>query len=150
AARTESWIQEAVQGGSRVLAGGQRDGAFVQPTVLTNTKPGMKVCSEEIFAPVVTVEPYSQPDQALSYINESPYGLQAGIFTNDLRFIETAFETLEVGGLMVNDVPTYRADSMPYGGTKDSGLGREGVRFAIQEFTEPKVLVVNSAGMPQT
>ncbi len=105
----------------------------------------MKVCSEEVFAPVVTVEPYERFEDALAAINDSPYGLQAGVFTNDARAIFRAFETLDVGGLIVNDVPTYRADVMPYGGTKDSGMGREGVRFAIQEMTEPRVLVLNRA-----
>ena len=146
AERAEAWIQEAVRGGAQLLAGGERDGAFLQPTVLTRTKPEMRVCAEEVFAPVVTLEPYDRLEDALAAINNSPYGLQAGVFTNDQRSILRAFDTLEVGGVIVNDVPTYRADPMPYGGTKDSGLGREGVRFAIQEFTEPRVLVVNSAG----
>jgi len=143
AERTAAWVREAVRNGAQVLAGGERDGAFFQPTVLTNTKPEMKVCCEEIFAPVVTLEPYEQIEEALEAINDSPYGLQAGLFTNDQRIIHHAFESLEVGGLMVNDVPTYRADPMPYGGTKDSGIGREGVRYAIQELTEPRVLVMN-------
>ena len=145
AERTAAWLREAVSGGAKILAGGQRDGAFFQPTVLTNTKPEMKVCCEEVFAPVVTLEPFEQIEEALEAINDSPYGLQAGLFTNDQRIIHHAFESLEVGGLMVNDVPTYRADPMPYGGTKDSGIGREGVRYAIQELTEPRVLVMNSA-----
>ena len=143
AERTAAWLREAVSGGAKILAGGQRDGAFFQPTVLTNTKPEMKVCCEEVFAPVVTLEPFEQIEEALEAINDSPYGLQAGLFTNDQRIIHHAFESLEVGGLMVNDVPTYRADPMPYGGTKDSGIGREGVRYAIQELTEPRVLVMN-------
>jgi len=146
AERAGAWIQEAVRGGAQLLAGGERDGAFVQPTVLTRTKPKMRVCAEEVFAPVVTLEPYDRIEEALAAINNSPYGLQAGVFTNDHRAILRAFDTLQVGGVIVNDVPTYRADPMPYGGTKDSGLGREGVRFAIQEFTEPRVLAVNSAG----
>jgi len=143
AERAEGWVRQAVQGGARLLAGGQRDGAFLQPTVLTHTQPEMKVCCEEVFAPIVTLEPYDSLDQALATINNSPYGLQAGLFTNHAPAIFGAFETLEVGGIIVNDVPTYRADTMPYGGMKDSGLGREGVRFAIQEFTESKVLVMN-------
>lgn len=143
AERAEGWVREAVRGGAQLLAGGGRDGAFLQPTVLTQTKPEMKVCCEEVFAPVVTLEPYDRLEEALAAINRSPYGLQAGLFTHDARAIFGAFETLEVGGIIVNDVPTYRADPMPYGGTKDSGLGREGVRFAIQELTEPRVLVIN-------
>ena len=138
-------MREAVRSGAKILAGGERDGPFFQPTVLTNTKPEMKVCCEEVFAPVVTLEPYEQIEEALEAINDSPYGLQAGLFTNDQRIIHNAFESLDVGGLMVNDVPTYRADPMPYGGTKDSGIGREGVRYAIQELTEPRVLVMNPA-----
>jgi acyl-CoA reductase-like NAD-dependent aldehyde dehydrogenase len=144
AERTERWVREAVQGGANVLAGGEREGAFFQPTVLTHTQPEMKVCCEEVFAPVVSVEPYDCVDDALASMNGSPYGLQAGLFTNDQRIIQTAFDELQVGGLIVNDVPTYRADSMPYGGAKDSGIGREGVRYAIQELTEPRVLVLHS------
>jgi glyceraldehyde-3-phosphate dehydrogenase (NADP+) len=145
AERTEAWVREAISGGAKLLAGGQRDGAFFEPTVLTNTKAEMKVCREEVFGPVVTVEPFDQLEQALAAINDSPYGLQAGLFTHDSRAIQYAFETLEVGGLLVNEVPTWRADPMPYGGSKDSGLGREGVRYAIEEMTERRVLVMNSA-----
>ncbi|MBI2819222.1 MAG: aldehyde dehydrogenase family protein [Acidobacteria bacterium] len=144
AGRAEAWVREAVRGGAKLLAGGERDGAFFQPTVLTNTKPEMKVCCEEVFAPVVTVEPYDRIEQALAAINNSPYGLQAGLFTNDQRIIHEAYDSLEVGGLISNDVPTYRADPMPYGGMKDSGIGREGVRYAIEELTEPRVLVMNA------
>jgi glyceraldehyde-3-phosphate dehydrogenase (NADP+) len=146
AERSESWVREAVRAGAQVLAGGERDGAFFQPTVLTHTKPEMKVCREEIFAPVVVVEPYDRLDEALAAINDSPYGLQAGVFTNDQQAIFRAFEELEVGGIVVNDAPTYRADPMPYGGSKDSGIGREGVRYAIHELTEPRVLVLGTAG----
>jgi acyl-CoA reductase-like NAD-dependent aldehyde dehydrogenase len=145
AERTEAWVQDAVRGGAKILAGGQRDGSFVQPTVLTNTKSEMKVCREEVFGPVVVVEFYDQMEQALAAINDSPYGLQAGLFTHDSRAIAQAFEVLEVGGLLVNEVPTWRADPMPYGGAKESGLGREGVRYAIEELTERRVLVMNSA-----
>ncbi|MBI2817840.1 MAG: aldehyde dehydrogenase family protein [Acidobacteria bacterium] len=146
AQRAEGWIQDAVNAGAHLLAGGERDGSFLQPTVLTRTKPEMNVCAEEVFAPVVTLESYDNIEDALARINDSPYGLQAGVFTNDMRAIMQAFEKLEAGGIIVNDVPTYRADPMPYGGTKDSGIGREGVRYAIQEFTEPRVLVVNPSG----
>jgi acyl-CoA reductase-like NAD-dependent aldehyde dehydrogenase len=142
--RAEAWVGEAVRAGAAVLAGGERDGAFFQPAVLTHTNREMKVCSEEVFAPVVTVEPYESADEALAAINDSPYGLQAGLFTNDVRLIQNAYETLEVGGLIINDVPTYRADPMPYGGTKQSGMGREGVRYAIEELTERRVLVMNA------
>ncbi|MBI1955377.1 MAG: aldehyde dehydrogenase family protein [Acidobacteria bacterium] len=143
AQRAEGWIQDAVRGGAKLLLGGQRDGSFLEPAVLTNTKPEMSVCRQEAFAPLVTLEPYDDLPAALLAINNSTYGLQAGIFTNDLQAVFHAFETLDVGGVIVNEVPTYRADPMPYGGRKDSGLGREGVRYAIEEFTERKVLVVN-------
>jgi glyceraldehyde-3-phosphate dehydrogenase (NADP+) len=146
AERAESWIKEAVDGGAKLLIGGQRDGALLQPTVLTGTDPEMKVCRQEVFAPIVALEPYNDLEEALWQINDSPYGLQAGIFTCDVNAIFHAFERLDVGGVMVNEVPTYRADPMPYGGLKDSGVGREGVRYAIEEMTERKVLLFNLTG----
>jgi glyceraldehyde-3-phosphate dehydrogenase (NADP+) len=115
----------------------------VEPTVLTGTKPDMKVNCQEIFGPVVTVEPYGEFDEALRQINSSAYGLQAGIFTRDAKLMFQAFEELEVGGLLAGDVPTFRIDHMPYGGVKDSGIGREGLRYAIEEMTEPKLMVMN-------
>jgi acyl-CoA reductase-like NAD-dependent aldehyde dehydrogenase len=143
AVRASDWIQEAVRGGARLLCGGQRRGPLLEPTVLTGTRPEMKVNCQEIFAPVVTVEPYDDFNQALRQINNSPYGLQAGLFTRDAKLIFTAYEELEVGGLIAGDVPAFRIDHMPYGGVKDSGLGREGLRYAIEEMTEPKLLVMN-------
>jgi acyl-CoA reductase-like NAD-dependent aldehyde dehydrogenase len=143
AVRASDWIQEAVRGGARLLCGGQRRGPVLEPTVLTGTRPEMKVNCQEIFAPVVTVEPYDDFDQALKQINNSPYGLQAGLFTRDAKLIFNAYEELEVGGLIAGDVPAFRIDHMPYGGVKDSGLGREGLRYAIDEMTEPKLLVMN-------
>jgi acyl-CoA reductase-like NAD-dependent aldehyde dehydrogenase len=143
AVRASDWIQEAVRGGARILCGGQRRGPTLEPTVLTGTRPEMKVNCQEIFAPVVTVEPYDDFDQALRQINNSPYGLQAGLFTRDAKLIFNAYEELEVGGLVAGDVPAFRIDHMPYGGIKDSGLGREGLRYAIEEMTEPKLLVMN-------
>ena len=143
AVRASDWIQEAVRGGARVLCGGQRLGPVLEPTVLTGTRPEMKVNCQEIFAPVVTVEPYDDFEQALRQINNSPYGLQAGLFTRDAKLIFNAYEELEVGGLVAGDVPAFRIDHMPYGGIKDSGLGREGLRYAIEEMTEPKLLVMN-------
>lgn len=142
AKRAASWIEEAVRGGAQLLCGGQRRGSTLSPAVLTGTTPRMKVNCEEIFAAVVTVEPYRDSEEALKMVNDSPYGLQAGIFTNDARLIFHAYEQLEVGGLIVNDVPTFRIDHMPYGGVKDSGLGREGIRYAIEEMTERKLLVM--------
>jgi len=143
AERAETWINEAVSQGAKVLIGGLRDGAVLQPTVLVGTRPDMKVCQQEVFAPVVVLEPYHDLSQAIALINNSPYGLQAGMFMQDLGAVLRAYADLEVGGLIWNDVPTFRADSMPYGGVKDSGLGREGVRYAIEEMTEQKALVFN-------
>jgi acyl-CoA reductase-like NAD-dependent aldehyde dehydrogenase len=143
AVRASEWIQEAIRGGARVLCGGQRHGPMLEPTVLTGTRPEMKVNCQEIFAPVVTVEPYDDFYQALRQVNNSPYGLQAGLFTRDAKLIFNAYEELEVGGLVAGDVPAFRIDHMPYGGIKDSGLGREGLRYAIEEMTEPKLLVMN-------
>jgi len=143
AQRAADWIQEAVRGGARILCGGTRKGSMVEPTVLTGTKPEMKVNCQEIFGPVVTVEPYREFDEALRQINSSPYGLQAGLFTRDAKLMFHAFEELEVGGLLAGDVPSFRIDHMPYGGVKDSGIGREGLRYAIEEMTEPKLMVMN-------
>jgi glyceraldehyde-3-phosphate dehydrogenase (NADP+) len=151
AERAERWIRDAQRGGAKLLAGGGRDGSLLEPTVLTNTQPHMLICREEAFAPVAVVEPYEDFRDAIAAINDSSYGLQAGIFTRDAAAIFHAFEHLEVGAVMVNEVPTYRADPMPYGGTKDSGIGREGVRYAIEEMTERKVLVLTSpADLPPT
>ena len=143
AIRAYDWVQEAVRGGARLLCGGHRKGSMLEPTVLTGTKPTMKVNCQEIFAPVVTVEPYADFEGALRQVNHSPFGLQAGLFTRDAKLIFQAYEELEVGGLIAGDVPTFRIDQMPYGGVKDSGLGREGLRYAIEEMTEPKLLVMN-------
>src|SRR5712692_6096605 len=143
AIRAADWVQEAVRGGARLLCGGNRKGSLFEPTVLTGTKPNMKVNCQEIFAPVVTVEPYNDFASALKQLNNSAYGLQAGLFTRDAKLIFQAYDELEVGGLIDGDVPTFRIDNMPYGGVKDSGLGREGLRDAIQEMTEPKLLVMN-------
>jgi acyl-CoA reductase-like NAD-dependent aldehyde dehydrogenase len=143
AIRAVDWIQEAVRGGARLLCGGQRKGSLLEPSILTGTRSDMKANCQEIFAPVVTVEPYDSFDTALRQVNKSAYGLQAGIFTRDAKLMFTAYEELEVGGLIAGDVPSFRIDHMPYGGIKDSGLGREGLRYAIEEMTEPKLLVMN-------
>jgi len=143
AQRAVDWVQEAVRGGARVLCGGNRKGSVVEPTVLTGTKPEMKVNCQEVFGPVVTVEPYAEFHEALRQINSSAFGLQAGLFTRDAKLMFQAFEELEVGGLLAGDVPTFRIDHMPYGGVKDSGIGREGLRYAIEEMTEPKLMVMN-------
>lgn len=143
AVRAADWIQEAVRTGARLLCGGQRRGSILEPTVLTGTRADMKVNCQEIFAPVVTVEPYDNFDTVLRHVNSSAYGLQAGIFTRDAKLLFAAYEELEVGGLIAGDVPSFRIDHMPYGGVKESGLGREGLRYAIEEMTEPKLLVMN-------
>ena len=144
AIRVETWIQEAVSNGATIQVGGHRHGSVMEPTVLTDVDPSMKVCCEEIFGPVVTVSPYAHLQDALALMNNSPFGLQAGIFTNNIDVMHQAYASLEVGAVLVNEIPTFRADHMPYGGIKQSGLGREGVRYAIQELTEPKLLIVKS------
>ena len=143
AIRTTSWIDEAVRAGARLLCGGGRNKLIVEPTVLTGTKPDMKVNCLEVFGPIVTVEPYKDFDDALRRVNHSAYGMQAGVFTRDAKLLFQAFEELEVGGVIAGDVPSFRIDQMPYGGVKDSGLGREGLRYAIEEMTEPKLMVMN-------
>ncbi|MGA2415471.1 MAG: aldehyde dehydrogenase family protein [Candidatus Sulfotelmatobacter sp.] len=143
AIRVTNWIEEAVRSGARLLCGGGRDGSMVNPTVLTGTKAEMKVNCQEIFGPVVTVEPYKNFDEALRRMNNSNFGLQAGLFTRDVKLLFQAYDELEVGGLIAGDVPSFRIDQMPYGGVKDSGLGREGLRYAIEEMTELKLLVMN-------
>jgi len=147
AKRVVEWIGEAVACGAKLLCGGQRNGSLVEPAVLTETKPNMRVNCLEIFGPVVTVEKFSSFDQALTDLNMSDFGLQAGLFTKDFTRITKAFETLEVGGLMVGEVPSWRTDQMPYGGIKDSGLGREGLRYAIEEMTEPRLLAIHPPGL---
>ncbi|MFN8188418.1 MAG: aldehyde dehydrogenase family protein [Gaiellales bacterium] len=143
AVSAESWVDEAVAAGARRLCGGIREGALFEPTVITGTRPDMKVACEEIFAPVVVLERYHDLDEALAASNATDYGLQAGIFSSDLDVVHRAYRELEVGGVIVNDVNIWRVDSMPYGGVKSSGYGREGLRYAIREQTEPKLLVLN-------
>lgn len=143
AKRIEAWVKEAIEGGAKLLTGGKREGSLYSPTVLTDTQATMRVNCFEVFAPVVTVEPYDSFEQTLEVVNDSRFGLQAGVFTADVKAIFRAFEKLEVGGVVANDVPTFRIDHMPYGGMKDSGTGREGARYAIEEMTERKILVLN-------
>ena len=141
--RAMQWVGEAEKAGAKILRGGKASGSVMEPTVVTNTTPEMRVNCEEVFAPVKTVEPYDDFEAAIRQINSSPYGLQAGIFTHDAKLLFRAYERLDVGGVIAGDVPTFRIDHMPYGGVKDSGLGREGLRYAIEEMTEPKLLVMN-------
>ena len=143
AIRASDWVQEAVRGGARLLAGGRRKGSVMEPTVLTGTRSDMKVNCQEIFAPVVTVESYDHFEDGLRQLNHSSYGLQAGIFTRDAKLMFNAYDELEVGAVIAGDVPSFRIDHMPYGGVKDSGLGREGLRYAIEDMTESKLLVMN-------
>ena len=144
AERAGQWVEEAVAGGARLLCGGKRSGALFEPTVLTSTRSDQRVNCEEIFAPVVTVEPYSDYAEALRRVNDTNYGLQAGVFTRDAKLLFEAYEDLEVGAVIAGDVPTFRIDNMPYGGVKDSGLGREGIRYAIEEMTERRLFVMCS------
>ncbi|GAB4244315.1 MAG: aldehyde dehydrogenase family protein [Thermoleophilia bacterium] len=143
AERAESWIAEAAEAGARVLVGGTRRGAVLQPTVLVGVRPDMKVVCREIFAPVVSLVPFDELEEAFAMVNDSAYGLQAGIFTESLDTAFAAVRRLQVGGVMVNDTSNYRVDHMPYGGVKGSGLGREGPGFAIEEMTELKTVVFN-------
>ena len=146
AARTQRWVDEAVALGGKVLAGGTADGSFFPPTVLTDVPVTAQVCSNEAFAPIVVAFPFTNMDDAIARVNDSMFGLQAGVFTNDLAGAWRAFGELEVGGVIINDTPTYRIDHMPYGGVKDSGLGREGLRWAMEDMTEIKIMVLAQPG----
>jgi acyl-CoA reductase-like NAD-dependent aldehyde dehydrogenase len=140
--RVMAWIEEARRGGAKVLCGGARAGNVIAPAVLSGVKPDAKLSCEEAFGPVVVLDEYDALDDAIASVNSSRFGLQAGLFTDGAAAIRRATEELEVGGLMVNEVPTYRADNMPYGGLKDSGLGREGVRYTMEEYCERRTVVV--------
>src|SRR6476661_1421882 len=142
ASRTQRWVDEAVQLGGVVVAGGKADGAFFEPTVLENVPVEAQVCSNEAFAPLVVVFPFTDFGDAIKQVNDSFFGLQTGVFTNDLGHAWQAFNELEVGGVIVNDIPTYRIDNMPYGGVKDSGQGREGLRWSIEDMTEIRIMVL--------
>jgi glyceraldehyde-3-phosphate dehydrogenase (NADP+) len=140
--RTQRWVDEAVALGGKLLLGGKADGAYFSPTVLTNVPLQAQVCSNEAFAPLVVAFPFKDLDDAIRQVNDSFFGLQTGVFTNDLAGAWRAFGELEVGGVIVNDVPTYRIDNMPYGGVKDSGFGREGLRWAMEDMTEIRIMVL--------
>ena len=142
ASRTQRWVDEAVAMGGKVLLGGRADGTFFPPTILTDTPVTAQVCSNEAFAPLVVAFPFRDLDDAVKQVNNSSFGLQTGLFTNDLAGAWRAFHELEVGGVIVNDVPTYRIDNMPYGGVKDSGFGREGIRWSIEDMTEIRIMVM--------
>jgi glyceraldehyde-3-phosphate dehydrogenase (NADP+) len=144
--RTTAWVDEAVARGARVLVGGSADGAFFPPTILEDVPRDAKVCTEEAFAPVVVLETFRDFRDAVARVNDSRFGLQCGVFTNDLAHAWYGFDELHVGGVIVNDVPTYRVDHMPYGGVKDSGQGREGLRYAIEDMTELRTMVYAQPG----
>jgi glyceraldehyde-3-phosphate dehydrogenase (NADP+) len=146
--RVEAWVDEAVRGGAELLVGGSRDGTVWQPTVLAGVSEEMRVAREEVFAPVISLFRFDRVDDAVEAAGTSSFGLQAGLFTNDLRVVDAAFDAIQVGGLMVNDVPTFRVDHMPYGGVKQSGFGREGVRYAVEEMTEMKLVTFNPRPRP--
>ena len=147
-AAQDAWqkVEEALAQGAKILVGGKVEGTLFEPTVLIDTQPGMRVNQEELFAPVITITPYDDFTQALALANDTDFGLQSGLFTQNMNRIMRAFEEIEVGGLQVNDVSTFRVDHMPYGGVKGSGVGREGPRYAIEEMTEQKLMVLNLPG----
>ena len=146
ARRLEEWTSEAVAAGARVLCGGKRDGVFFEATYLENVDRRQKVNCQEAFGPLATLQPFETFKQAVEIANDSVFGLQAGAFTKNIDHALYAFNELEVGGVVINDMPSFRVDNMPYGGVKDSGLGREGIRYSMEEMTEPKLLVLNKLG----
>jgi glyceraldehyde-3-phosphate dehydrogenase (NADP+) len=143
AERVVAWVKEAKAAGAEILTGGEHDGNLLQPTVLASVEEDMRVSCQEVFGPVVNLYRYTDVMQAIRNVDSSEFGLQAGLFTNDWNIVQNAFDEIEVGGLMVNDVSTFRIDHMPYGGVKQSGTGREGLRYAIEEMTEMKLLTYN-------
>ncbi|MEU9092710.1 aldehyde dehydrogenase family protein [Streptomyces sp. NPDC087901] len=147
AKRVESWVDEAVQAGAQLLAGGKRDGATYAPTVLADLPDGVTLSHEEVFGPVLSVQKVEGEAEAFASVNSSKYGLQAGVFTHDLQTAFRAHRALEVGGVIIGDVPSYRADQMPYGGAKQSGVGREGVRYAMDDYTYERVLVLTGLAL---
>jgi acyl-CoA reductase-like NAD-dependent aldehyde dehydrogenase len=143
AMRAESWINEAIEAGAHLLTGGERTGSILQPTVLAKPPAGSKIYAEEAFAPLVTINPYETFEDGIAMVNASRYGLQAAVFTRDFGRIMQAWRELHVGAVLVNESTSWRADQMPYGGVKDSGIGREGVRSAIEEMTEERLLIAD-------
>ena len=140
--RLKDWIDEAIAAGAKRLCGGNRNGAMVEATLLEDVPPNQPVCREEAFGPVAVLSKFRDFADAIRLVNDSSFGLQAGVFTHDIYRLLQAWDELEVGGVIVNDVPSWRVDNMPYGGVKDSGLGREGIRYAIEDMTEPRLLVI--------
>jgi acyl-CoA reductase-like NAD-dependent aldehyde dehydrogenase len=146
AKRVESWVNEAVAAGAKIVTGGHRHDACYEATILENVRPDLKVSCVEVFGPVTTIEPFSDFAKAVAIANDSRYGLQAGVFTDNLDRAFYAYNELDVGGVVINDVPSFRVDNMPYGGVKNSGIGREGVRYALEAMTEMKLMVMNNFG----
>ncbi len=143
AERAEAWVKEAVDQGARLAVGGTRDGVLFQPTILIGVDASMRVVCEEIFAPVLSIRPFRSLDDAIDRVNATKYGLAAGIFTADINTAMKAAKTLRVGGVHINDTSSSRVDLMPYGGVKDSGHGREGPKYAIQEMTEERMVTIS-------
>ena len=141
--RVQEWVQEALDSGAELLAGGTRNGVYYTPTVLTNVPREAKVCANEVFGPVVVINRVHSTDEAFELVNDSNFGLQAGVFTHDIQTAFKAQSTLEVGGVIIGDVPAFRADHMPYGGVKNSGVGKEGVRWAMEDFTHERIMVLS-------
>ncbi|MCB1575606.1 MAG: aldehyde dehydrogenase family protein, partial [Xanthomonadales bacterium] len=142
ARRLDTWVQRAVAGGAKLLCGGKREGAMLEATLLEDVPLDSEMNCEEAFGPAAMLAPFDDYEEALRLINDSKFGLQAGLFTHDVRKIMRAWDVLEVGGVIINDVPSWRVDNMPYGGVKDSGLGREGIKYAIDDMTEIRLLVI--------
>lgn len=141
--RAKLWIDEAIEGGAEIITGGDIEGNILRPTSMGNVSPDLKISCQEVFAPIVSINAIKDVDEGISHINDSRYGLQAGIFTNDITTAMNASKKLQVGGVMINDIPTYRVDQMPYGGVKESGNAREGLKYTIEEMTEMKLVVWN-------
>ena len=144
ATRLHGWVEEAIASGGTLLCGGKREGAMLEATLLENVSKDQTVCTAEAFGPVAVLSKFDDFESALDEVNDSEFGLQAGIFTRDLYKAHRAWDKLDVGGVVIGDVPSWRVDNMPYGGVKDSGLGREGIRFAIEDMTEIRNLVIRT------
>jgi glyceraldehyde-3-phosphate dehydrogenase (NADP+) len=144
AKRVEQWIEEAEETGGKILSGGKRNNAMLEPTIISNAKKEINVNAKEVFAPLMTLNEFDNFKQAVKEVDDSEFGLQAGVFTNNMQNAFYAYDNIEVGGVVINDVSTYRMDSMPYGGMKQSGVGREGIKYAIEEMTERKILVIGN------
>ncbi|MDY6920256.1 MAG: aldehyde dehydrogenase family protein [Pseudomonadota bacterium] len=142
--RLHGWIKEAVDAGATLLCGGELDGTMLQATLLENVDPSQAVCAEEAFGPVAVLAPFDDYDEVLKTVNDSRYGLQAGVFTRDLYRAQQTWDELDVGGVVIGDIPSWRVDHMPYGGVKDSGLGREGIRWAMEDMTELRLMVIRN------